>query len=146
MPTVHDVLMAKGSTVHTIRGDVSVLEATQLMNRHQIGALVVTDGDDHVMGMFTERDVLRRIVAEQRNPAGTPVSAVMTRRVVCCHADDDLNRARAIMAERRVRHLPVTDSDERLLGLISIGDLNAWSIQDGEITIAYMKDYIHGRT
>lgn len=146
MPTVQDVLMAKGSSVHTVRGDVSVLQATQLMNRHQIGALVVTDGDDHVLGMFTERDVLRRIVAEQRDPAGTPVNAVMTRRVVCCSPEDSLNRARAIMAERRVRHLPVVDSDDRLLGLISIGDLNAWCIQDGEITIRYMQDYIYGRT
>ena len=145
MPTVHDVLAIKGSHVHTTRKDTSVLEATQQMNRHKIGALVVVDSNEHVVGMFTERDVLRRIVAEQRDPAATPVEAVMTRNVVSCHEEDMLDEVRGIMAQRRIRHLPVVDDDDMITGMISIGDLNAWCIHDGEIKIAYMESYLYGR-
>ena len=145
MPTVHDVLAVKGNRVHTVRKDTSVLEATQRMNQHQIGALVVTDSAGRLVGMFTERDVLRRIVAEQRDSAATPVEAVMTRKVVSCHEDEMLDGARGAMAQRRIRHLPVVDDEDRLIGLISIGDLNAWCLRDGEARIAYMESYIYGR-
>lgn len=145
MPTVHDMLAVKGSHVYTVRKDTSVLEATQQMNEYSIGALVVVDSAGRVVGMFTERDVLRRVVAEQRDPASNPVEAVMTRNVVSCHEEDMLDEVRAIMAQRRVRHLPVVDDDDMLVGLISIGDLNAWCIHDGEMKIAYMESYLYGR-
>ena len=145
MPTVHDVLAVKGFHVHTVRKDTSVLAATQQMNKAKIGALVVVDSEKRVVGMFTERDVLRRIVAEQRDPASNPVEAVMTRNVVCCHEDDMLDEVRSIMAQRRVRHLPVLDNEDSLIGLVSIGDLNAWCLHDGEVKIAYMESYLYGR-
>ena len=78
MATVHDVLASKGATLHTIDASVNVLEATQIMNQHKIGALVVTEAG-RVTGMFTERDVLRRVVAEQLLPATVRVGDVMTR-------------------------------------------------------------------
>ena len=147
MATVRDILAGKDTAVHTIDENMSVLEATQLMNRHQIGALIVAGGGDgeKVLGIFTERDVLRRVVAEQRDPAATRVGDVMTDRVVCCTADQPIDEARSIMKQRRVRHLPVVDGENGPIGVISIGDLNAWSIQDGEVKIQYMEDYIYGR-
>ena len=144
MATVHDILAGKGAAVHAVDEDMSVLEATQQMNRHQIGALMVTD-EGRVVGMFTERDVLRRVVAERRDPDATRVGEVMTTQVVCCTADQSLDEARSIMKQKRIRHLPVLDGEDGPIGVISIGDLNAWCIEDGEAKIQYMEDYIYGR-
>lgn len=144
MPTVQHILAEKGNEVVTVRADVSVLEATQVMNRRKIGAVVVADGS-RVRGMFTERDVLQRVVAEQRDPAATSVSDVMTRRVVCCKPDTPIDDVRSLMKNRRIRHLPVVDGGEKLVGLISIGDINAHHAHDCEVQIHYLEEYIYGR-
>jgi CBS domain-containing protein len=144
MATVHDVLSAKGAILHTIDSSVSVLMATQLMNEHKIGAVVVTD-EGRVAGIFTERDVLARIVAEQRSSADTLVGDVMTREVICCDPDTDLDEVSAIMKNRRVRHLPVCGKGGRLLGLVSIGDVNAHYSSNQAQTIHFLSDYIYGR-
>ena len=144
MATVHDVLSAKGATLYTIDSSLTVLLATQLMNQHKIGAVVVTD-EGRVMGIFTERDVLSRIVAEQRSPSQTLVADVMTREVICCDPDTDLDEVSAIMKNRRVRHLPVCGAGGRLLGLVSIGDVNAHYASNQEQTIHFLSDYIYGR-
>src|SRR5580658_3027091 len=109
MPVVQDVLAHKGSAVFTIPPSATVLTATRKMNRHKLGALVVVE-QDHVVGMFTERDVLRRVVGEQRDPADTSVGEVMTEQVICCGPRMDLEEVAAIMREARVRHLPVCES------------------------------------
>ncbi len=144
MATVRELIAAKGGDVLTIDASFSVLDATARMNEHKVGAIVVTDSDSNVVGIFTERDVLRRIVAEQRDPASTPVGEVMTDRVVCCPLDTDLQEVQALMRNQRIRHLPVTD-DGRLAGLISIGDVNAHFAADHEAHILYLHEYIYGR-
>jgi CBS domain-containing protein len=144
MATVHDVLSAKGATLHTVDGSLTVLHATQLMNEHKIGAVVVTE-EGRVAGMFTERDVLARVVAEQRSPAATTVGEVMTREVICCDPNTDLDEVSAIMKNRRIRHLPVCGSGGRLLGLVSIGDVNAHYASNQAQTIHFLSDYIYGR-
>ena len=93
MPTVLDILATKGDHVHTISASATVLQATQVMNEQKIGALVVMDGK-RVAGMFTERDVLRRVIAEERSPRQVRVGDVMTRDVVCCGPDTDIEDAR----------------------------------------------------
>jgi CBS domain-containing protein len=127
MPTVADILSRKGSTVHTISPTVTVLEATNKMNQHKLGALVVMS-DTAVVGMFTERDVLRRVVGEQRDPARTTVAEVMTSEVICCPPEADMDEVSQIMQQRRVRHVPVCDDNGKLHGLISIGDVNAYHV------------------
>jgi CBS domain-containing protein len=144
MAHVYDILAEKGHDVHTVDENVSILHATQMMNDYKIGALVVLRGKN-VVGMFTERDVLRRVVAEQRDPATTKVADVMTRKVMCCPPDAPIDDARSIMRHKHIRHLPVVGKNGELVGLISIGDLNAWSLADGEATIHYMSEYIYGR-
>ena len=144
MAHVYDILAAKGHDVHTVNEDVTVLAATQVMNDHKIGALVVMRGG-HVTGMFTERDVLRRVVVEQREPGLTHIADVMTRKVMCCAPDTALDDARTVMRNKHIRHLPVVGKNGELVGMVSIGDLNAWSIADGEATIHYMSEYIYGR-
>lgn len=144
MPTVLDILASKGSHVATIAPTATVLEATTKMNERKIGALVVQD-QERVVGIFTERDVLRRVVAAERAPRDTRVGEVMTRDVVCCSPDTDLEDASRIMRDQRVRHLPVCDGDGGLSGLISIGDLNALHASTQEAQIHFLNDYVYGR-
>jgi CBS domain-containing protein len=142
MATVNDALARKGSRLVTIGRDASALEAAQLMNQHRIGCLVVLD-DGRVSGVLSERDVLSRIVAEGRDPAQTRVHEVMTREVVCCERNTDLEEARSVFKNRRIRHLPVVDESQKLVGLVSIGDLNAYHADVQERTIHLMHEYIY---
>jgi CBS domain-containing protein len=144
MATVREILARKGSHVSTVGPGATVLEAALLMNEHKIGSLVVIDAGQ-VVGMFTERDVLRRVVGEQRHPAQTRVGDVMTTEVICCTPETTIAEARGAMKNRRVRHLPLVDAERRLQGLISIGDLNAYETSDHEQTIYLLQEYIYGR-
>jgi CBS domain-containing protein len=145
MPSVMDIIADKGSDVYTIQPTATVLEATHAMNDQKIGALVVQDGGGKVLGIFTERDVLRRVIAEEKSPKVVRVGDVMTRDVVCCPPDADIDEASRIMRDRRVRHLPVCDGDGGLLGLISIGDLNAYHASTQEAQIHFLNEYVYGR-
>lgn len=145
MPAIYDLLSSKGNAIHTVPSHLTVLAATQVMNQHQVGAVVVMDGE-RMAGIFTERDVLRRVVAEERNPARILVRDVMTRDVLCCSPQSDVDEARNVMKNSRVRHLPVVNDDGKVLGMISIGDLNAHLCNDQEQTISHLYDYLHGRT
>ena len=144
MATVRDILAKKGSQVWSIGGETTVLHAAQFMAQHKIGALIVLDGE-RIVGMFSERDILQRVVAEGRDPAQATVADVMTTEVACCTADTPLEEARGAMKNRRIRHLPVVDGDERLLGVISIGDLNAFQVAHQEQTIFLLNEYLYGR-
>ncbi|HKB38784.1 MAG TPA: CBS domain-containing protein [Gemmataceae bacterium] len=144
MAAVKDILARKGTRVWSIGEQATVLQAAQVMNEHKIGALIVMEGD-HVAGMFTERDVLRRVVGEERAPATTTVAEVMTTEIVCCAPQTPIEEARSAMMTRRIRHLPVVDGEGRLLGLISIGDLNAFEAASREETIFWMHEYLYGR-
>jgi CBS domain-containing protein len=144
MSTVRDILAVKGSHVLSIGKDATVLDAAFLMNEHKVGALVVLH-DGSVVGMFTERDVLRRVVGERRDPVSTYVHEVMTTEVICCTPETPLDEARGAMKTRRIRHLPVCDGDRHVQGLISIGDLNAHQASDHEHTIYLMQEYLYGR-
>jgi CBS domain-containing protein len=144
MANVRDILAKKGSHILMTGKDTSVLQAAILMNDHKIGALVVVDAG-RVVGMFTERDILQRVVAGQRDPARTCVGDVMTAEVLCCTPQTSIEEARTVMKERRIRHLPVIDAEDRLQGLVSIGDLNAYEAASQEQTIFLMSEYIYGR-
>jgi signal-transduction protein with cAMP-binding, CBS, and nucleotidyltransferase domain len=143
MATVREILMNKGSWVASIGPRVSALEAALAMNRHKVGSLMVMDGETAI-GILTERDLLQRVLAEQRDAAKTPVEDVMTTEILCCQPHTTIEEARAVMKNRRVRHLPVVDQDG-LHGLISIGDLNAYEAHSHEVTIHVLTEYIHGR-
>jgi len=154
MAHVSDILAHKGPRVYVIPPTATVLAATKMMNHYKIGALVVTLCDenisereslDRVAGMFTERDVLTRVVALKRDPASTLVEEVMTTEVAYCRPETDLEEISAVMRERRIRHMPVCNADGELSGLISIGDLNGWHARGQEVVIHYLHEYIHGR-
>ena len=144
MATVSDVLTAKGGQVHSVTPATRVLDAINKMNQHKIGALLAVQ-DGQVAGIFTERDVLRRVVGEQRNPADCTVSEVMTEDVICVRPETDLDDVASIMQQKKVRHIPVCDENGRLQGMISIGDLNAFHASSQEAQIHFLSEYIYGR-
>jgi CBS domain-containing protein len=146
MPTANDILARKGFSVFVVPAAASVRDAVDRMNQLRVGAVGVSDGrDGRLSGMFTERDVLRRVVGENRDPSTTPVSAVMTEQVICCGPTTDLDEISLIMKERRIRHLPVCDEDGDVLGMISIGDVNAVHASNQESHITYLSEYLYGR-
>jgi CBS domain-containing protein len=147
MPCVHEILALKDSDqehlVYTIPPTISVHDAVRKMNLHRIGALVVVD-DGQVVGMFTERDVLRLVGALQ-TVTHIMVRDVMTRDVCTVTPTTDIEDAQELMRSRRIRHLPVIDPIGRLTGIVSIGDLNAWCVAHQARQIEGLHDYIHGR-
>jgi CBS domain-containing protein len=147
MGSVADILNQKqGHHLQCIHPNDTVLAATQKMNEHHIGALLVIDGSETLVGIFTERDVLRRVVAVERTPSAVAVGEVMTSEVACCRPDTSTDEARSIFRQHRIRHLPVVDNSGTVQGLISIGDLNAHHTNHQEVTIHYLQEYLHGRT
>jgi CBS domain-containing protein len=143
MTTVNELLSGKGRHLITISPRATVFSAAVLMNDHKIGSLLVME-EGRMVGILTERDILRRVVADQRDASTTCVEEVMTRDVVCCRLHTDLEEARSVMKHRRVRHLPVVGSEDEVVGLISIGDLNAYQVNYQEQTIYLLQEYIHG--
>ena len=144
MATVREILRNKGSHVVSIGPEASALDAARLMNEKTVGSLLVMDGQN-VVGIVTERDLLRRVLAERRDSAQTTVDEVMTAEILCCQPHTTIEEARLVMRDRRLRHLPVIDDAGQLHGLISIGDLNAFEAHSNEVTIHVLTEYIHGR-
>ncbi len=143
MGAVADILEGKGGDVHTIAPGATVFEAVTAMVEHNVGALLVTDGDE-VAGIITERDYLRRIAVEGRTSRETLVSEIMSSPVIYVASECDIEEAMAIMTDRRIRHLPVVD-DGALTGVVSIGDLVKHRSQEQAFEIKYLTDYITSR-
>ena len=148
MALVQDILSVKGSKVYTITPDATVYEAVARMNQHKLGALLVVGRDDpqEVIGIFTERDVMRRVVGQLRYADLVVVGEVMTRDMITCAPNMTVEEVATIMQEQRIRHLPVLTEHGRLAGMLSIGDINAWHVSRANATITELNDYICGRT
>ena len=144
MPTAMEIISDKGNQVFTISPEATVLEATRRMNQHRIGALVVMSGN-RVGGIFTERDVLQRVIGVEVSPSDVTVGEVMTKNVVCAPPDTDISELSEIMRSQRVRHVPICGDDGNLLGVVSIGDVNAMHATHQQATIHYLNEYIYGR-
>lgn len=142
MPNAQSILDKKGTEVATVKRSASVFEASTVMNDRHIGAVVVIDGD-RVVGIFTERDILRRIVAAGKAPLDTPVGTVMTSPMAVCRRDTRIAECKSVMANKRIRHLPVVE-DGKLFGIISAGDILASECEDKQETIEYLQEYLYG--
>lgn len=141
MPTAQDVLAKKTGAVAVIGEEVTVTEAAKIMSDRRIGSLVVVRGEK-VVGIFTERDVLNRVVARHLDPLETHVKEVMTTPVACCQPTTKLAECRSVMTEKRIRHLPVV-MENRLVGMISSGDILALENREQQQTIEYMHEYLY---
>jgi CBS domain-containing protein len=144
MTSVAQLLKTKpnNTIVFTIGADDSVYEAIKLMAEKGIGALVVTDGDS-IAGIITERDYARKVVLMDRSSKATPVRDIMSKAVRFVRPDQTTDDCMALMTERRMRHLPVIEND-RLVGMVSIGDLVKNIIAEQQFTIQQLEFYIHG--
>lgn len=136
------LLSRKGSTVSTATPSDTVADAVRVMNEKKIGSLVVTEGR-RVVGMFTERDVLSRVVAANRDPRSTRVAAVMTPDVATIGPKSTLQDVMDLYNRRRCRHLPVI-ADGELLGLVSIGDVSRWLSEEHRAECEQLRQYIAG--
>jgi CBS domain-containing protein len=143
MTSVAQILKSKpNQSVHTITASDSVYDAIKLMAEKQIGALVVIDRDS-VAGIITERDYARKVVLKDRSSKTTPVRDIMSKAVRFVRPDQSSDECMALMTDRRIRHLPVIDQ-ERLVGMISIGDLVKNIIAEQQFTIQQLEHYISG--
>jgi CBS domain-containing protein len=142
MATVRNILQHKGGNVVTCTPQETVLRAARVMNEHGIGALVVVEGGK-VTGIFTERDIMRRVVAAGLDPAATAVQDVMTQPVISCAPDTPIDECRAIVTARRVRHLPVVE-EGMLRGIVTSGDVLAQQLREQQEALDYLNSWAYG--
>ena len=143
MKTAADVLKSKAhQAVHTITPGALVFDALKLMADKNIGALLVMEGE-RIAGIITERDYARKIVLMSRSSKETPVREIMTSAVMYVRPGQTTEECMVLMTENRLRHLPVVDGN-RLLGLVSIGDLVKSIISEQKFTIEQLQNYISG--
>jgi CBS domain-containing protein len=141
MKNVKQLLEQKGRTVHTIGPDARVIDALKLMADRDVGALVVTDGGK-LAGIISERDYARKVILHGKSSQDIAVRDIMTARVVTVAPKNTVEECMALMTAKRIRHLPVVES-ERLVGVLSIGDLVKEVIAEQEATIKQLESYIH---
>ncbi len=148
---IRDILLEKGKKVITIDAGRNIHDAIGMLNEHRIGALIVTREGDEVVGIITERDILRRCgdycvnvnetMSSEESACSSLVKDAMTKELVIGVPDDDPNYAMGVMTENRIRHLPILD-EGRLVGMISIGDLVNAHLEERVFKSRTLKDYI----
>jgi len=140
---VETILRNKGRQVATIRADMSVTDAVDMLRRHGVGALVVSDDGARVDGMLSERDIVFALARHGADFLDFPVADVMTRTVVTCTPEDSVAELMAEMTNRRIRHFPVVRND-RLCGIVSIGDLVKSRLDEIEYEANSLREFIAG--
>lgn len=139
---VAEILSNKGTDVATIGPDRTIREAVKLLAERSIGAIVVTDDDGVLIGMFSERDVVRRAARDEALGLDEPVRSVMTTKLSTCRTGDSNEDLMKLMTERRIRHLPVLDDEGRLDGVVSIGDVVKERVNELETAHEQLVDYV----
>lgn len=136
------ILDRKGQNVYSVAPSVTVADAVAEMNHHRIGSVLVLDGGE-LVGIFTERDVLRRVVGECLDPKRTRVAEVMSTGVITVAPETTIEETTRIFTEKRCRHLPVMEHGQ-LVGTISIGDVTRWMADMHRVEAEHLKNYIAG--
>jgi CBS domain-containing protein len=138
--TVCAILSAKGRQVASVEPDVKLAAAVKILSERQIGSVVVMSGT-RIDGILSERDVVRALDERGAGALDEPVSVAMTRKVVSCRLSDTVTHLMEIMTSEKFRHLPVVE-DDRLVGLVSIGDVVKLRVQEYEAEQEALRDYI----
>ena len=141
--TIGEILNHKGASVWSIRPEATVFEAIQLMAEKNIGALLVTDKNHRLVGILSERDYTRKVALRGKSSKQTAVKEILSGQVIHVSPTHTIEECMRLMTDHRVRHLPVLDKD-RILGVVSIGDLVNWIISAQSTTIHQLQTYITG--
>ncbi len=142
MKRVDQVLREKGPEFWSVTPVATVFKALELMAKHNIGAVLVME-EEQLVGIFSERDYARKVVLEGKSSKDIPVKEIMTSKVVCVRPEQGIDECMALMTNKHVRHLPVIEGD-RVVGVISLGDVVKTKISEQEFTISQMEHYISG--
>jgi CBS domain-containing protein len=142
MKTVRDMLRAKGRDVWSVPPGATVYDALELMAAKNIGAVLVLD-NERLVGIMSERDYARKVTLLGKTSKDTPVSEIMTSRVLYVNPDQTIQECMALMTEKRIRHLPVMEND-RVIGVVTIGDVGRAIISDQQFMLAQLEHYITG--
>ncbi len=142
---VQSILQAKGSDVASIRPDITLDAAVASLAEHRVGALVVCDDAGSLVGILSERDIVRSLAASGDAARSMAVSTAMSSDVVTCQPADTIEQLMSLMTERRIRHLPVLDSQGAIIGIVSIGDVVKFRLVELERENSQLHDYIDGR-
>jgi len=141
MKTLRQLIESKNRPIVSISPEQTVLRALEIMAQHDVGALLVLDGD-RLAGVFSERDYARKVILQGKASKQTKVSEVMTDHVICVAPETRIEECMAIMTDKHVRHLPILDSDEKIIGIVSIGDVVKEVINQQQFIINQLENYI----
>jgi CBS domain-containing protein len=136
---VEAILKAKGDNVYSIRPEHSVSEMAMLVSSKKIGAVVVCDASGRILGVASERDIVRAIAAYGKGALEMPIRNIMTSPVVTCSPSDTVKTVLKVMTERRIRHLPVVENGD-LIGIVSIGDAVNHRLRERQVEVDVLRD------
>src|SRR5438034_7461919 len=140
--TIDGILNQKSGDIFSISPEATVFEAIELMDNKNVGALLVMEAD-RLIGMISERDYTRKIMLRGKRSRETKVAEIMSTNVFTTHLREGVETCLRLMTDQHIRHLPVLDGD-RVMGVISIGDLVKHVISCQQAAIAHLESYIHG--
>jgi CBS domain-containing protein len=138
---VDTILQTKGVIVHTLPETDTLADAVSLLNTHNIGAVVITDTGGAIIGILSERDIIRRLGKDPAGALALPIGQAMTRGVVTCTRDTNIAEVMERMTRLRIRHMPVAEADA-LVGIVSIGDVVKYKIEEAEHEAEVLREYI----
>jgi CBS domain-containing protein len=141
MKTVKHILQSKSPVIYSVIGNTSVLDALQIMMEKNISALLVIE-DEKLIGIFTERDYARKVVLHGKSSKNTAIAEIMTANPQTINPSDSIESCMILMTDNHFRHLPVLE-DDKVIGMLSIGDLVKFIIEDQKQTIDHLQSYIH---
>jgi CBS domain-containing protein len=143
MEAIEAILQAKGHHLHVVEPEAYVVQAVEKMCEARVGALLVMDGSA-LLGIFSERDLMTRVLLSRRDPNRTLVKDVMTQKTLCIGLGVSPHEAMTLMTNRRVRHLPVVH-ESRIVGVVSIGDMVRWMLHAREQEVEELRGYVVGQ-
>lgn len=141
MGKVKDILKSKGNAVFSVEPNVTVYQAIEQMCQRNIGGLLIVE-NGKLLGIFTERDYARKLILKGKSSKDTPISDLMTKNPFTVTTGNSIEECMQLMTNKHIRHLPVVDDDEKLAGMISIGDVVRFVIEEQKSIIEHLESYI----
>ena len=142
MTKISQLLLNKGNQIWSIEPKTTIFEALEIMSEKEIGALLVME-EEKLVGIFSERDYARKVILKGKSSKNTPVGELMTKKVFYIDPQKTISDCMAMMTTKRIRHVPVIE-DEKVIGIVTIGDVVNQIITEQEVTIHHLENYITG--